>query len=221
MKRRKIYYVPCMISLIFLPILCVWYLNEHKKVERCIEVFYASKLNPNDNNRFKYDTTILSQKGMKRQYQNFYLSGNLTTDSIQRKKFNLKTKQIIEANDTVNGIHIIFSDNLNYDQYVSTLDFFYKARKPYNSSLFYNYNNNFLLFENQLWFLNQKFQKPEKLDWECKIQCVNVEFKPSFKQIIVEWIENQKILLKLWPFFLIFIAFAIFSIRYIKNKTTK
>ena len=33
MKQRKIYYVPGMISLIFLPILCVWYLNKHKNIE--------------------------------------------------------------------------------------------------------------------------------------------------------------------------------------------
>ena len=222
MKRRKIYYVPGMISLIFLPILCVWYLNEKKNVIRCIEVMYARKYNPNDVTPLKYDTTFLSQSGEKRQYQNFYLTGNAVSDSMQIILYKSNAKQIIKDNDTINGIHINFGDKINYNQYVSTLDFFYKIRKPYNSStLFYNYNNNFLLFENQLWFSNHKFQKPGKLKWECKIQCINIEFKPSFTQIIVDWIENQKILLKLWPFFLIFITFSIISIHYIKNKTTK
>ena len=219
MKRRKIYYVPGMISLIFLPILCVWYLNEHKNIERSIEVSYVGKYNKKNKSPFNLDTTILSNPSEKRNFKDYYLSGDLKSDSIQIRKFEFSTKQIIETNDTINGIHVIFGDNINYNLYLKTIDFFYKKRKSYNAStLFYNYNTNFLLFENHLWFSNFKFQKTRKLDWKCQIQCVFVDYKPNFKEQLRVWINNQRILLKLWPFYILFTIFSFIAIRYTKNK---
>lgn len=221
MKRRKIYYVPGMISLILLPILCVLYLNEHKNIQRCIEVTYASKYDPNHVTPIKLDTSILSQPSIIRHYHNFYLTGDLKFDSIQELKFRFNAKQIIETNDTLNGIHVIFGDNINYNSYVKTIDFFYRNMKTYNATkTFYNYNTDLLLFENHIWFLNKRHQKPKKLDFECQIQCPIVDYKPNFNEQLRAWINNQKIILKLWLFFLVFIGFSIISIRYIRNIYT-
>ena len=222
MKRRKIYYIPGMISLILLPILCVWYLNEHKNIQRCIEVTYASKYDPKDVTPIKLDTSILSQPSEIRHYHNFYLTGDLKFDSIQELKFRFNAKQIIETNDTLNGIHVIFGDNINYNLYIKTIDFFYRNMKTYNSTkIFYNYNTNLLLFENHIWFLNKRYQKPKKSDFECQIQCLTVDYKPNFNEQLQDWINNLKISIKLWPFFLVFIGFSIISIRYIKNNQTQ
>jgi len=217
--RRRIYYVPGIISLIFLPIMCVWYLDQHKNIQKCLEVTYARKYDLNDK-RVKLDTSILSHSGHKRKYQKFHLTGDLKSDSIQELKYRLIAKQIIETNDTLNGIHLIFGDNIKYDLYVKTIDFFNRKRKKYNPLITF-YNSDFLLFENQLWFSNKQYQKTIKPDWECQIQCVNVFYQPTFNEKFKDWIDNQRILLKLWPFFLIFIVFSIISIRYIINKTTK
>ncbi len=94
MKRRKIYYVPGMISLIFLPILCVWYLNEHKNVERCIDIASPQRYSPNNDHRF--DTTLLSLPENKREYINSELTGNIANDRATLDTFNFKLKNIIK-----------------------------------------------------------------------------------------------------------------------------
>ena len=70
MNRRKIYYVPGMISLILLPVLCIWYLERNKVEERCILVYSCSRYLPenHEKNILCFDTTVLSQPRMKRLY---------------------------------------------------------------------------------------------------------------------------------------------------------
>jgi hypothetical protein len=222
MKRSKIFYVPGMISLIFLPILCVWYLKEHKNIQRCLEVTYARKYDLNDNIPLKLDTSILSKSDEKRQYKIYILTGDLKSDSIKELNYRLNAKQIIETKDTLNGIHVIFGDNINFNQYIKTLDFFYKNRKPYNlTKTFYHYNTDFLLFENHLWFSNKSYHKTKNTDWECQIQIIEIKHKTNFNNKFKDWIDNQRIILKLWPFFVIFIVFTIISLRYTKIKTTQ
>ena len=78
MKRRKIYYVPGMISLICLPVLCIWYLNEHKNFLRVLEISYAAKYIPNHDykNQIRFDTTSLSLPENKRKYYDVTIYNN-------------------------------------------------------------------------------------------------------------------------------------------------
>ena len=130
MKRRKIYYVPGMISLIFLPILCVWYLNEHKNVERCIEVNYCHKYIPeyHKKNIWWLDTTILSQTRLKRTYTTYKID-NQNTGSEILKRIENNSKELVCKNDTINGIHIILGDSCPYRCLTEIIDILKKYNK--------------------------------------------------------------------------------------------
>ena len=230
MKRHKIYYVPGMISLIFLPILCVWYLNEHKNVLRNREIIVCNKYIPKIKNEkfYRFDTSLLSSPNFRRRY--IELKINKSTNLLNTLKLiEDNTKKIVKSNDTINGIHIILDDSVSYQAFISILDIFPKYSKFITTTEVNKafrehkdlYSPQYLIFQNHFWFYNLKYPKLENEVWECNLKCINVDYKPTFKQEIIEWIENQKILFKLWPFFLVFIAFSIISIRYIKNKTTK
>jgi hypothetical protein len=228
MKRRKIYYVPGMISLICLPILCILYLNENKNVLRSVEVNYANKFNPNNQDLLKFDTTALSEPGNKRKYKEFMIN-EFNDDSTSILNVEKTVNQLIEKADTINGIHIVFGDNIKYRNYISIIDIFNKYNRAISTTdennAFRNhkkiYSPTYLLFENQMWFYIYKYPKLEKERWECRIQCVFRPYKPTFKEEFLNLIDNNKVLLKLWPFFLIFIILSIISIRSIRNNYIK
>lgn len=228
MKRCRIWYVPGMISLICLPVLCIWYLNENKNELRSIEVIYANKFNPNIHDKFRFDTTALSESGHKRKYNEIVIN-QFNEESISISNIENPVKLIIEKEDTINGIHIVFGDNIRYKNYIKIIDIFNKYNKVIPTSDLNNafrnhkciYSPLYLLFENQLWFYIYKYPKLEKKSWECHICCTFETYKPTFKDEIFDLIENNKVLLKLWPFFIILIAFSIISILYIRNKYIK
>ncbi len=214
MKHRKIYYVPGMISLIFLPILCVWYLNKnYKPEERCLEVYFASKYIPHNSEiHHRFDTTVLSEQKNKRNYSEFIITGE-NSDKTKLSSIEKEVVHIVKENDTINGIHIVFGDNAKYESYINTLDILYK------DSIW----TRFIPFENNIWFLHFNNSIKEKNIWSNKTK-KDKEYK---KQYLINeeleyanrtFIEKYNYLLKFWPFFIIFILFSIISIRYITNN---
>ena len=228
MKRRKIYYVPGMISLICLPILCILYLNEHKNELRSLEVYYANKYDPNNKDIIRFDTTALSEPGHKRKYEEFHINES-SEDSKLKLKIELSAKQIVDNNDTTKGIHIIFGDNTNYQSYISIIDIFNKYNKFITTTdenkAYRNhkdlYSHLYLQFENQLWFHIYKYPQLKNEVWECQTNIIYIPFKETLQNKISNLIDKNKVIMKLWLFFFIFIAFSILSIYYIKSNYIK
>jgi len=222
MKRRKIYYVPGMISLIFLPILCVWYLNEHKNVQRCIELCAPERYIPNKNDgRLHFDTTLLSLPENKRKYINFKMNGNFINDENELTSFNNHVLDIVENEDTINGLHITFEDNAKYNTFIKVIDICKKD----------SFRPSYLFYDNEFWYFHREWNDSIKKVIKDRFKNSKSNSHSDFfvndvvyiKPELPFW-ENNSLLsnsLKLWPLFLVFIAFSIISIRYIKNKTTK
>jgi hypothetical protein len=160
MKRRKIYYVPGMISLIFLPILCVWYLEKNKNVERCIEILYPYKYTGPHNEyslcSHRFDTTCLSEDCNRRIYSEIKLSGNRHADSIDINKFEHNVLDIISKDDTINGILLTFHNNSDYSFLITAIDI---CRKD---SLLPVY----VLYENHLWFWHSQYVVKNKSNFQ-------------------------------------------------------
>ena len=150
MKRHKIYYVPGMISLICLPILCLWYLNEHKKVERIIEFQYPQKYYPHDSNNictYPYDTSCLSLPYNRRKYSEFRLNGNNLQDSLILIKFNEKQQHIVQTEDSINGLHVFFGDSVQYKNFIKVI----------NICLQDTFLPIYMVYENNLWYFHRKY----------------------------------------------------------------
>jgi len=216
MKRRKIYYVPGMISLIFLPVLCVWYLNEHKNVERCIDIVFPQRYSPINDHRF--DTTSLSLPENKRKYINYKLTGNIANDRATLDSFNLKLLNIFKNKDTKTGLHINIKDSAKYISMIEIIDI---CKKDSFWPAYFFYDNEFWYFHRE-WndsikkVIKDRLKNSESNSYSDFLVSDVVYIKPE----LPFW-ENNSLLsnsLKLWPFFIIYILFSIISILYIKNK---
>ncbi|MEG1023744.1 MAG: hypothetical protein RSD71_10550 [Flavobacterium sp.] len=131
-NRRKIYYVPGMISLIVIPLLCFYhfYKVDAFKEERCMDIYIC-----NDSIGTK---NIMSYK---RNYKVFNFNNSL---DLERKKLNrlrFDLKELNRTNDTINGIQVCFGTKMKYEVYIEILDIFFAEKE----TLFMQYKNNFFV----------------------------------------------------------------------------
>lgn len=123
-KSKRIYYVPGIISLIGLPILCCTYLYFcNIKDERVLEVTIASKYEKKYEN-LSFDTTFLSRPSTKRKYIDIELNGNQKDNEVKTDFFRVLTREMYKNKDTIHGVHIIFGDGSKYGSFVKVLNNF-------------------------------------------------------------------------------------------------
>lgn len=210
MKRLKIYYVPGMISLIFLPILCVCYLNEHKNIERCFEVSYAQKHKKEAENH-RFDTTMLALPEYKRQYLEVSISNSDVENNNAFAIIQSKLNQILRNKNKQLGIHIIFSDDSKYDSYIRTIDILESSFKTHSAHHTYcPYSNNIWVF----YLIDaDKVSKPLKSYYR------NIELSTNSELDIKK--EKHKLYIILISIYLLFTGLSLYYTinNYIKNKT--
>lgn len=213
MKRRKIYYVPGMITLVFLPILCYYYLKPFNKTERVLEVVFPDKYKPNSNyeNGFRFDTTLLSLPENKRKYLDIHLGKQTKINKIKLDSFYKKMQILIKTKDTINGLHLVFDNGFKYGDFIKAINTCITDTFPH-----------FLVYENNLWYLYKNIDvekrdrvlkriKDRKLENQNRI--IENELKMSKISLIDKIIELNKI----WPFYIIFLILIILSIMSIKK----
>ena len=218
-KKRRIYYVPGMISLIFLPIICVLYLNKSNYVERVIEIQLPSKYNPKHNGRnsIVFDTTVLSLPNNRRIYSSIELDSNHQENKEKLKLFNYTVDKLISTKDTVNGIHLRFGNGLKYNEFFEAI----------NKCYFKDTINNFIIYDNNLWYFHKNVSTQEKMriiHYKEKMIEERNEFEKN--RIIERTIElsNESIskrlidALKVWPCLIAFFILGLISIRSMTKK---
>jgi hypothetical protein len=203
--HRKIYYVPGMISLIVLPILCYYYLLPFKKDERVLEIVFAAKYNPAYKHSLRFDTSFLSNPQTKRNYLDIRLNGNEKEDKIKLDFFRLRVREMIKSNDTVNGTHLLFVDSAKYGTFVQSLNICKKEGLM-----------RYAPFENNLWVLQINDDKAtiERVNQRRKeIEEENREELLNRKIASWTWIDWLNSIKKTWPIYLIVIGLSYISIN--------
>ncbi|PBJ13682.1 hypothetical protein [Flavobacterium sp. ACN6] len=114
-KRKKIFYVPGMVSLVLIPIFCFcyFYKTDAFKGERCIGIYI-----PSDSIEIK---DFLS---LKRNYQVFHLESSLDLEGKKLEKLQFALRNLNRTNDTVKGIQIHLGKKMKYEVYIRILDIF-------------------------------------------------------------------------------------------------
>lgn len=131
-RRKKIFYVPGLISLVFIPVLCLvsWYNADAFKEERCINISFPGE--------------SLTKPGLlsfKRNYQVF--SFNSSEVALRKDLGNLQValRKLNRENDTINGVQIHLGNKMKYEVYIRLLDIFAIEEMPN----FEQYNNDFFV----------------------------------------------------------------------------
>ncbi|MFZ6014212.1 MAG: hypothetical protein ACOYXT_27970 [Bacteroidota bacterium] len=115
MKRRRIYFVPGLISLIGLGISLYFFEDYHQKrsVIRAVEVNWWVA-NPNDPDQGEAPPT--------REYMELILTGHPDADQGRLENAKHSLKQMIEKKSYGSGIHLRFSDKAEYWTLVKAID---------------------------------------------------------------------------------------------------
>lgn len=118
-SRSYIFFPIGLISLILLPIICIWYLNKINafKEERCLTIAVSNKF---------WEELSLKEYGFriypKRNYIEIDLTGNENDDNIRLNFAELEIRQFVKIQDTINGIRFHFDDTAKYWTLIRAID---------------------------------------------------------------------------------------------------
>ncbi|KUJ61815.1 hypothetical protein AR687_11400 [Flavobacteriaceae bacterium CRH] len=112
-KRKKIFYVPGMISLVFIPLFCFYHFY---KVD-AFKVYGSIGLGmPNQGDFVKYKVETL------RKYKVYKFKGNEFDDKKTLNQMTFYLRKLISDKDTVNGVKLQYNTKTSYDVFIRTLD---------------------------------------------------------------------------------------------------
>jgi hypothetical protein len=207
-KTKKIYYIPGLISLIGLPVLCCIYFFQNYKQDRVLTVTFASKYDQKKTEAYPhvFDTTFLSQPPSRRKYIDITLNGNKFDDEAKINFFRVRAREIVRNRDTDNGAHLIFGDGSKYGSFVKILNYFRIDSIP-----------NYAPFENHLWVL---YTQGSEIRYRERIKKINEEIKKQndnrTMKTDLSFIDKLKYFKTLWPILIMLILLILFSIKRFK-----
>jgi hypothetical protein len=174
-QKRKLYYPIGLISLVLLPVFCIWYLYNCKAFEkpRVIEINLGSDF---ENELIPFDVHP------KRAFIDFYITDNDKANKIKFDSSRVEIRKIISTNDTTKGVHYIFDNNSKYQTLIRAIDICLREKAMC-----------FVPKENDLWVFNY-IPRPIKMDRVpfCgnSMQCISyIESDEEIKENIN---ENRK-----------------------------
>ncbi|WP_344815165.1 hypothetical protein [Flavobacterium cheonanense] len=115
-KHRKIFYVPGMISLVVLPLLCFWfiffngYMKEYRSFNYGLDEEYSKK--------------IIKEKPklILRNNSTYVFNSSIEKEQNKLDSFQLAIRKLHQSNDSINGIKVHFGKQMNYEVFIRVLD---------------------------------------------------------------------------------------------------
>jgi len=113
-KRKKIFYVPGMISLVFIPLFCLiyFYRTDTFKVYGALEF----GLVPDKQTFEKYKVPVL------RNYTTFNFEKNRSLEVKKLNQLKKFLKELVRTSDTINGAKIHFGPKTDYNTFVNVIE---------------------------------------------------------------------------------------------------
>lgn len=131
-KRKRIFYVPGMISLVLIPLFCFYHFYKVNafRIEGVIK-FYS----PSD--------SAMTEKflAIKRNYRIIDFNNSLDVEHKKINNLQFALRKLNKENDTVNGIKIHFDKKAKYEVYVKVLEILELEKMPY----YMQYKDDFLV----------------------------------------------------------------------------
>jgi hypothetical protein len=116
-RHRKLFYVPGMISLLLIPVLCLWHLYAQKSFDKegSMDLGLPDK---GSMEQMKKDYPLIEQ----RNYIVFTFNGSLEAENETLTKFQKSLKRFNHIKDTINGIKLCFGKQMKYEVFIRILE---------------------------------------------------------------------------------------------------
>ena len=114
-----------MISLLLLPVLCLWHFYSQKsfEIERAMDLGLPNKVT---DAQLVKDYPLLT----KRNYKEFIFNGSLDSDKEYLTEFQDSLRHFNTIKDTINGIKLHFGKRMNYEVFIRVLDILTNENTP-------------------------------------------------------------------------------------------
>ncbi|MBB2146885.1 hypothetical protein GM921_15380 [Pedobacter sp. LMG 31464] len=118
--NKKLLYPTGIISLVFLPILCIWNLDKQKAFEKlgAMDVAYMYHKQKTDTS---YSNFYKLSQGF-RSYTDIEFSGDNNNDKSKLQYAQFEIERIINSKDTLKGIHFKFTEKAKYWNFVKAIE---------------------------------------------------------------------------------------------------
>lgn len=120
-RRKRIFYVPGMISLVLIPVLC--YYHFYKVDAFKVYGFLDISLVRNKEEFEKYNV-----KGL-RKYKDFIFNGEKTQE-LKLQELRYFVRDLVKEYDTINGVKIHFGPKTDYNTFVNVIDILTTEKVP-------------------------------------------------------------------------------------------
>ena len=119
-KHRKLFYVPGMISLVLIPVLCLYHINskDYLKQYVSIDILLSDSFMVPDTSDFHKLIPIHP----KRNIEKYYFDGNEKSDTNKLKLLQNRISKFVAEKDSLNSIKIFFGKKMSYETYINILD---------------------------------------------------------------------------------------------------
>jgi hypothetical protein len=140
-RHRKLFYVPGMISLLLIPVLCLWFIkyNRYLNKDYSVSISLTESYMIPDTSKVNEFIPIYP----KRKIENYIFNGDFKSDNLQLKKVRERIKKLYKDNDSINAVKILFGKRMKYKTYVNILDGLFIDKVPsfvINSNFIYVVN---------------------------------------------------------------------------------
>jgi hypothetical protein len=203
-KNKKLYYTPGMICLLILPFLFIYKAQIYQKqINQSAIVLFMPDTK-------MYKESMKAIKGTtkhKRHYVEINLTDSFEDNEIKLSYAQLRVREILAANDGVNGVHLKLSDSTPYGTFIRAIDILrVEGAKRY------------MAFDNDIWFLHEPPDTSAETiqSWVCGFSASYEKKEPSNWQILQKKISMT--LKSSWQLIITFSAFFFFSLYSIKRS---
>src|SRR6185437_1694033 len=137
----KIYF-PGLISLVFLPLICIWYFLSEGKFNRLskIDITWGTDKWVNYYLKTKKNSDI----NKVRKFNDFILTGDEHHDKHYLNNLPNQINMLAVVGDTVNGIRISLTPHTSYNEFVRSIDAYYQF--PNDRMVLLPYQNKFFIW---------------------------------------------------------------------------
>lgn len=198
---KKRYYLPGWISLILLPVTCIWYFHEHKvfRKQRVLELVWSG------------ETTLRKQLfdipfdiHPERNFLEINLDTNSKDNAAKLQQAQIAIRELVATQDTVKGVRFHFADHVKYQLLIRAVDIcrIEKARI-------------YVPNKNDLWVFNYHFN-PKPSDPPPCGGCIRIQPPEDQKEVEkINWSENFS---KYSVSGCLFLWLTIISLRKLRNR---
>ncbi|WLD22612.1 hypothetical protein NU10_07640 [Flavobacterium dauae] len=210
---KKIYYIPGIFSIIFLPILGIWYMNKYDYFTqlRSIDFTYMDFAEIERMTK-KYDHVNYGQNEFEmRTYKEVHLSNDKNSKNTF-KYIDQFVNDVVQTKDTINGLKIHFEENATYNEFIEVLNIFNEREAE-----LYILDNNTMYFVGRDWDPNAKESEFDNLPFFTCTNGYDYENTSDLDLFIKNFKEQFSQNKIIYIAYIIFFFITIVSI-FLKNK---